>query len=141
MSKSLNDLHPATRLRVMAVMAAMAAFGYPMFIVRTYDTLKRQKKLYAQGRTTPGARVTWITKGWHNIRVNGKPCARAVDLAFKKQRRFTDRNNWSLDWPWKRVMLVAKGCDLTRTLVRDKGHLVDKQGESFKQAWKSSDQN
>jgi len=141
MSRSLDDLDPATKMRARAVMAAMREYGYPIFIVRTYDTLNRQAKLYAQGRTTPGAKVTWITKGWHNLRKNGKPCGRAIDWAFKKQKRFPNRANWSLEWPWDRLMKIAKACDLTRTLARDKGHLVDTQGQKFSEAWNASDKN
>jgi len=142
MSRSLDDLHPATRMRVKAVMAAMREYGYPMFVVRSYDSLKRQEQLYAQGRTTPGEIVTWITKGWHNIRMEGKPCARAVDLAFKKQpTRFPDRDNWSLKWPWDRLKRIAEACDLARPLAKDKGHLIDPQGQTFTEVWNASDKN
>ena len=140
MSRDLNDCDPGTAMRLRATNAAMAAYGYPMFIVRTYDPLAKQMKLYNQGRTTPGQIVTWTKRGWHNLRKNGKPRARAGDLAFKKQRRFPGRGNWSLEWPWERLRKIAAACDLSRPLARDKGHLVDKQGENFKQAWKASDQ-
>ncbi len=135
MSRSKDDLNPGTRLRVEATMAAMAAYGYPMFIVRTYDTEAKQMKIYNQGRTTPGKKVTWTKRGWHNLTKKGKPDARAVDLAFRKQKRFKGRGNWSLKWPWDRLRKIAEACDLKRTLARDKGHLVDMQGESFKEAW------
>lgn len=141
MSRSWNDLHPATRMRGKAVAAAMAEYGYPIFICRTYDTLKKQETLYEQGRTKPGNVVTWIKKGWHNIRVDGKPCARAIDFAFKKQKRFLDRGNWHKDWPWKRLKIIAKACDFDRPIARDKGHLVDRQGQTFTQAWGLSDKN
>lgn len=139
MSRSKDDLHPATRMRVNATMAAMEAFGYPLMIIRTYDTLAKQEKLYAQGRTTPGNIVTKIKKGWHNIRFDGKPCARAVDFAFKKQKRFPGRGPWHMDWPWERLKKVGAACDLIKTLKWDFGHLVDKQGETFKTAWRRSD--
>ncbi len=139
MSKSKDDLHPATKLRLNAVMAAMEAYGYPMFIVRTYDTLARQSRLYAQGRTTPGNIVTKIRRGWHNIRMNGKPSARATDLAFKKQKRFPGRLNWDDKWPWERLKKLAKACDLDIPIRWDKGHLIDKQGQTFSQAWSASD--
>lgn len=139
MSRSKNDLHPATRMRVNAVIAAMGAYGYPLMIIRTYDTLKRQEKLYAQGRTTPGNIVTKIKKGWHNIRKNNKPCARAVDFAFKKQKRFPNRGPWDENWPWERLRKIGAACDLTKPLKWDLGHLVDKQDQTFRQAWEESD--
>ena len=141
MSKSLDTLHPGTKMRFLAVRAAMLAFGYGLIIVRTYDTLARQRKMYAQGRTTPGNIVTKITKGWHNIRVGGLPCARAIDVAFKKQRRFPGRKNWDAKWPWGRLRLVARGCGLDIPITWDKGHIVDRQGETFSQAWAKSDKN
>ncbi len=141
MSRNTQALDPGTAMRVKAAMAAMKAFGYPMFIIRTYDTLETQLEIFAQGRTKPGNIVTWIKRGWHNLRLGGKPCARAVDLAFRKQERFPDRDPWSLQWPWERLKKVARGCDLTRPLARDKGHLVDKQGQTFAEAWRDSDRN
>lgn len=117
-------------------MAAMAAYGYPMFIVRTFDTPAKQLKIYAQGRTEKGPIVTWTKFGWHNLKKRGKPDARAADLAFRKQKRFPGRGNWSLKWPWARLKTIAAACDLSRPLARDKGHLVDKQGQTFKEARK-----
>lgn len=143
MSRSKDDLHPATRIRYNAVEAAMAAYGYPIAITRTYDTLIKQMKLYSIGRTTELDRdpVTKIKKGWHNIRKNGKPCARAIDARFKKQKRFPNRGNWHKDWPWNRLKKIAKACDLDIPIVWDKGHIIDRQGETFSQAWKNSDKN
>lgn len=141
MSRNKDDLHPATKIRYNAVEAAMAAYGYPICITRTYDSLNTQAKLYAQGRTAPGKIVTKIKKGWHNLRKDGKPCAHAIDVRFKKQKRFPNRGPWHKDWPWKRLKKIAKACDLDIPIVWDKGHIIDRQGETFSQAWKNSDQN
>lgn len=140
MSRSTDDLHPATAFRLNVVFKAMEAYGYPLMIVRTYDTLAKQSKLYAQGRTLPGRIVTKIKRGWHNIRVGGVPCARATDVAFKKQRRFPDRDNWDRDWPWDRLKKIARACDLDIPIEWDKGHLIDRQDQTFKEAWDDSDQ-
>jgi hypothetical protein len=138
-SRSKDDLDPATAMRTRAVEAAMEAYGYPLMTIRTYDTLKKQGKLYAQGRTLPGKIVTKIKRGWHNLRKNGKPKSRAIDWAFKKQRRFPDRDNWDADWPWVRLEMIANACDMEKTLSWDYGHFVDAQGESFAAAWSESD--
>jgi len=125
-------------MRVKAVMAAMRELGYPMFVVRTYDTPEKQLQIYAQGRTKPGAKVTWTKIGWHNLRMKARPSARAVDLAFKKQDRFSfGQDPWSYNWPWKRLHKVARALGLSIPLAKDKGHLVDKQGQTFKEALKS----
>lgn len=118
----------------------MEAYGYPLMIVRTYDPLWKQLKLYAQGRTAPGKIVTKTRRGWHNLKFSGKPKARAIDWAFKKQRRFPGRKPWDKRWPWERLRKIAAACDLRRTLSWDKGHLVDKRGESFSSVWARSDQ-
>jgi hypothetical protein len=138
-SRSKDDLDPATAMRARAVEAAMEAYGYPLMATHTYRTLKKQEKLYAQGRTTPGKRVTKVKRGWHNLRKNGKPAARAIDWAFKKQRRFPGRGNWDEHWPWKRLERIANACDLKKTLNWDYGHLVDTRGERFAAAWSKSD--
>ena len=66
MSRSWDLCHEGTAMRVKALMAAMKCLGYPMFVVRTYDTPAKQLKIYAQGRTKPGNKVTWTKIGWHN---------------------------------------------------------------------------
>lgn len=135
MSRKWSDCHKGTEMRVKAALAAMKELGYPMFVVRTYDSLEKQAEIYAQGRTKPGKIVTWTKRGWHNLTKNGEPCARAVDVAFKRQERFPGRGEWSLQWPWERLHKVAKALGLSITVPRDKGHLVDTQGETFNQAW------
>ena len=141
MSRAWTDCHMGTEMRVKAVMAAMKCLGYPMFVVRTYDSIEKQAKIYAQGRTLPGPKVTWTRKGWHNLKKKRKPSARAVDLAFKKQDRFKwcqiPSGEWHYKWPWKRMQKIARALGLTIPLARDKGHLVDPQGQTFKQAWNS----
>jgi len=140
MSRALKYLDPGTRVRARAVMAAMAAYGYPLFVTCTYRPEKTQIERYAQGRTTAGRIVTNVKRGWHCIRRGGKPASRAIDFAFKKQDRFPDRNFWDENWPWDRLKKICAACDLTRTLRWDLGHMVDKRGESFKKAWQNSDQ-
>jgi len=137
MSRKWTACHKGTELRVKAAMAAMKELGYPMFVIRTYDTPEKQLEIYAQGRTKPGNVVTWTRVGWHNLEAEGEPCARAVDVAFRKQDRFPDRGEWSYDWPWSRLHKVAEALGLSIPLAKDKGHLVDKQGQTFKQALKT----
>ena len=141
MSRKWADCHKGTELRVKAAMAAMKELGYPMFVVRTYDSKEKQLEIYAQGRTKPGNKVTWTKVGWHNLEDNGEPYARAVDVAFRKQDRFTwcqvPSGEWHQNWPWSRLHKVARALGLSIPLAKDKGHLVDKQGQSFKQALSS----
>ncbi len=138
MSRKWSDCHKGTELRVKAAMAAMKELGYPMFICRTFDSPEKQLKIYAQGRTLPGKKVTWTKRGWHNLTMDEEPSSRAVDLAFRRQVRFPGRKEWSYDWPWDRLHKIARALGLSVPLAKtDKGHLVDKQGQSFKEAWKT----
>lgn len=81
-SRSLSDLHPLVKSKAEAFLAACAAQGIEVLITSTYRDAESQNALYAQGRTTPGVRVTNAMAGqsWHNWRcafdfvplVNGK---------------------------------------------------------------------
>lgn len=88
-SRNLNDLVPIVKTKAEAFIAACAAQGIDVLITSTYRDAESQNALYAQGRTSPGVRVTNAKAGqsWHNWRcafdfvpvVNGK--AQWNDLA------------------------------------------------------------
>jgi len=56
--------------------------GAPVVIVEAYRTQQRQDALYAQGRTKPGAVVTWTRSSMHTRR-------RAFDIAFVVNGKLT----------------------------------------------------
>lgn len=130
MSRVLNLLAPELEKRAKALRAAMRELGFPIFIYYTYRSERAQKILYAKGRTTPGPKVTNVKQGWHNIYP-----ARAIDVAFKLQDAYSDRKSWDYFWPWKQMQRIAKSMDMVITLKWDKGHLVWKNGQTFKEAW------
>ena len=70
-SRSLDDLHPAVKLKALAHVAACAAVGIDLLVYCTYRDGEAQNKLYSQGRTTPGSIVTNAKAGesLHNYRV------------------------------------------------------------------------
>lgn len=78
MNRSIELLEPVTQEKVRRLIAAAAAVGMEVYVVTAYRTYDEQDKLFAQGRTTPGNKVTNAEAGqsWHNF-------ARAVDLAFE----------------------------------------------------------
>lgn len=92
MSRSLGDLLPAFRDKVLALMDAAEKAGIPVMPVQTLRTIAEQDALFAQGRTLPGKIVTHARGGqsFHNF-------GQAVDLVF------TDSVTGKLDWdgPWK----------------------------------------
>lgn len=83
------------------------------FLVEGYRSQQRQEELYAQGRTTPGPRVTWTKFSWHTVGL-------AVDLAFIAD------DPWNLDHPWERLRATACACgfDAPAFDMGDLGHFV-----------------
>lgn len=69
-SRSLDDLIPPARERAAKFLQHCQAAGIEVLIYCTYRDNESQAALYAQGRTTPGARVTNAKPGesWHNYR-------------------------------------------------------------------------
>ena len=82
-SRSLDDLLPPVKERVEKFLSSAKAAGIDLLITSTYRDNASQNVLYAQGRTTPGKKVTNAKAGqsWHNYRcavdvvpvVAGKP--------------------------------------------------------------------
>jgi len=82
-SRSLDDLLPPVKERVEKFLNAAKDAGIDLLITSTYRDNASQNVLYAQGRTTPGKKVTNAKAGqsWHNYRcavdvvpvVAGKP--------------------------------------------------------------------
>ena len=70
-SRSLDDLTPGTREKAKALIAGCLLDGIALLITSTYRDNASQAALYAQGRSTPGHRVTKAKAGhsFHNHRV------------------------------------------------------------------------
>lgn len=74
-------LHPALQPIAARFVEQCAAAGVRVLIYMTYRSADEQNKLYAQGRTTPGKRVTNARGGQskHNNTLNGVPASLAFD--------------------------------------------------------------
>lgn len=82
-SRSIDDLDPRVQDGARAVTRAWADAGFDVLITCTYRSNAEQDKLYAQGRTAPGFKVTKARAGesLHNFglaidfvpMVHGKP--------------------------------------------------------------------
>ena len=72
-SRRLEDLHLLMRPLVDAFLAACAREGIDILVTCTYRSDEEQARLYAQGRTKPGLKVTNAKPGqsMHNFRFNG----------------------------------------------------------------------
>lgn len=93
-----------TRLRLV-----MAMLGHPIRVVETFRTQNRQDDLYAQGRTEPGARVTWTRTSLHTD-------GRAVDVAFAGPEPYSEAH------PWDLLATCAQRVGLEGLGVKDCGH-------------------
>lgn len=72
----LQGVHPAL---VAVVKRAIEITAHDFTVVEGLRTAERQAELYAQGRTAPGAVVTWVKVSNHEAKPDGY--GHAVDLA------------------------------------------------------------
>lgn len=70
-SRKLDDLLPIVATKARALLSAAKRDGIELLVTSTYRDAECQDALYAQGRTTPGKRVTNAKGGqsWHQYRV------------------------------------------------------------------------
>ena len=70
-SRSLTDLNPKVAVKCSEFITRCKAAGIDVIITSTYRDAESQNALYAQGRTTPGKKVTNAKAGqsFHNWRV------------------------------------------------------------------------
>lgn len=103
-SRSLDDLIPPAKARVQAFLEAAKKQGIDLLVTSTYRDNASQDALYAQGRTTPGKKVTNAKAGqsWHNYR-----CAvDVVPIVAGKPR-------WDVkDEVWQQVGALGKAAGL-----------------------------
>ncbi|MBK9348560.1 MAG: M15 family metallopeptidase [Burkholderiales bacterium] len=62
-SRKIEDLQLIVAAKCRAFIAACAAAGIDVVITSTYRDAESQNALYAQGRTTPGKKVTNVRGG------------------------------------------------------------------------------
>ena len=96
----LNQLDPTVRGLAVKVLNAAYAQGISLVIASGLRSSALQDKLYAQGRTSPGAIVTNVRGGysWHNHGL-------AFDVAVLKNGKPTWPNNIKL---WEQIGAIGK---------------------------------
>ena len=103
-SRSLDDLIPPAKVRVQAFLEAAKKQGIDLLVTSTYRDNASQDALYAQGRTTPGKKVTNAKAGqsWHNY----KCAVDVVPIVAGKPR-------WDVkDEVWQQVGALGKAAGL-----------------------------
>ena len=80
-SRQLKDMHPAVLPAYLEFEEEMKRCGIDFVRACTYRSPEEQNELYAQGRTKPGRKVTWVTGGGskHNYQLDGEPASLAAD--------------------------------------------------------------
>jgi len=89
-------------------------YGFPIGIVAGYRSQQEQERLYAQGRTSPGAIVTWTKNSRHTV-------GQAVDVGFRDGGSFVWYEVPS--WWWDVVAWAAPRFGLGVPVKGDRGHL------------------
>lgn len=102
MSRDLADLDADVRVRAEGLLLEAANQGIRLIITHTLRTIAEQDALYAQGRTTPGRKVTNARGGWswHNW-------GRAFDVAIADFPGDVTPDD-VYDGPWAKVGAIGE---------------------------------
>jgi uncharacterized protein YcbK (DUF882 family) len=107
--KDLDAVSPELRSRVQRVIDRMKGeYGHDVSIVETARSQERQNELYEQGRTRPGAVVTWTRDSAHTR-------GDAVDVVVD--------GSWENAQGFGRLQRIAKEEGLRTLGMKDPGHL------------------
>jgi peptidoglycan L-alanyl-D-glutamate endopeptidase CwlK len=99
----INHLHPLCRERVQGVLDACAREGIPFRMFEGYRSPHRQQYLYEQGRTRPGAIVTYAGP-WSSIHEYGL----AADFVLYENGGWSwDTSGSKEDW-WSRLHEIGR---------------------------------
>ena len=90
-NRSLTLLYPPFKLLIDLALEDAHAKGLMGYVFEGWRAIERQSFLYAQGRTTPGAKVTWARPGesWHQYGL-------AVDIVFDREPLTA-----GMQWTWE----------------------------------------
>ena len=135
-SRSLDELLPPVKQRAEAFIAAAKAKGIDLLVTSTYRDHESQNALYAQGRTTPGKKVTKARAGqsFHNYRCaidvvplrNGKPVWDEKDSVWLEVGKIGKACGfeWAGDWLFKEFPHFQYTGGLTITQLQNGAAIV-----------------
>ena len=104
----LAQVHPELASKVRQLAEMLHLEGIEFRVTQGLRTWAEQAKLYAQGRTAPGKRVTDAEPGesWHNFGL-------AIDLAPDDPKLPGYQPDWNAKHPaWKRLVAVGESLGL-----------------------------
>ena len=107
-SRAINDLVPAVASRCHAFTAACHLAGVDVLITSTYRDNESQDALYAQGRTTPGKKVT-DRKGGQSIH----NYMRAFDFVPLRNGKPVWGNRGEDGKLWEKCGIIGEACGLS----------------------------
>ena len=122
--EDLTELTPRMQCKVAAFLVECHERDVMCYPFETYRSQERQDELYAQGRTTTGAIVTWTLNSRHKQR-------EAVDMAFGGPGK------WNWNGNWDKMIEIAKHHGLDSLAPREMAHLED-NGKEFNKPKMSS---
>jgi peptidoglycan L-alanyl-D-glutamate endopeptidase CwlK len=127
-SRDIHALNPRTSAKALDFQVRCANAGIDIIFTSTFRDDESQNSLYAQGRTTPGKRVTNVAGGgsFHNWRV-----------AFDFVPIVNGKAIWDDNDLWERCGVIGEQCGLEwggrwKKFV-DRPHMQDTMGFSIAQ--------
>lgn len=117
----VSKLHPAIRQSVKAIRKQLHDENLPFEVFEAFRSPTRQQFLYAQGRTRPGNKVTWVGP-WSSIHQYGL----AVDFVLKKNGKWSWDDTGKNASAWSRMHEIAKENGMTPIYSKKTGSLIEK---------------
>ena len=92
-SRKIEDLHPEAQIAFLKFESILEANKLQFVRACTYRSDQEQQKLYNQGRTTLGPKITYARPGEskHNNTLSGKPASLAADYCPLINGKLADR--------------------------------------------------
>ena len=113
-SRKIEDLDPRVQDGARSIVRAWQDAGFDVLVTCTYRSNEEQDKLYAQGRTAPGFKVTKARAGesYHNFRlaldfvpmIHGKPSwddPKPFEVLAAIAKMTDPRVTWGGGWSFK----------------------------------------
>ena len=102
-----SRINPTVRQLATTTIKTMQAAGHSPYVVGGFRSFQYQNDLYAQGRTKPGQKVTYVKGGgsWHNYGL-------AVDIVFWNKSHTGP--SWDGSLPWRTLGNAGKAAGFTR---------------------------